>query len=275
MSSKRIPCAILVQPWFKDHCIGGMICLPAVETMLFLAAECTSIHPGIDTRIMENVCFGKFLEIPPTAAKLEALMEYSVNTDSRVQVKLLSHTRLKTMARIKEHGEIFFPAGTIDNLSLQNIDPTPPTNTTAEISAAQLYDEIVPLGSRYQTLQEKLLLTKDEAWGELKAPEISFSHVVQDMIGSPFPLDGALQAACVLGQRLTDLVLFPAGFFRRIISRPTLPGAHYLTRVTMTATKHRELVFDVNIFNNEGLLYETVNGLRMRDVGQLSDNCRD
>ncbi len=270
MSSKRIPCNISVQPWFEDHCIGGRICLPAVETMLFLAAQCASIHPETDIRIMEDVCFGKFLEIPPTAARMETLVEYSANTASRMQVKLLSHIRLKAMARIKEHGEIFFPAGTIDNRSLQNIDPTPPTNTTAEISAAQLYDEIVPLGSRYHTLQGKLLLTKDEAWGKLKAPEISFCYAVQDMIGSPFPLDGALHAACVLGQRLTDLVLFPVGFFRRIISRPTLPGGHYLTRVTMTAIKHREIVFDVNIFNNEGLLYETVNGLRMRDIGQAT-----
>ncbi|MBM9604301.1 polyketide synthase dehydratase domain-containing protein [Desulfopila inferna] len=266
MSSKRIPCNISVQPWFKDHRIGGRICLPAVETMLFLAAHCASISPETDIRIMEDVRFGKFLEIPPIAARLEALVEYSANIDRRVQVKLLSHIRLKTMARIIEHGEIFFPAETRDNHALQNIDPAPPTNTTAEISAAQLYDEIVPLGSRYHTLQEKLLLTKDEAWGKLRAPEISFCYAVQDMIGSPFPLDGALHAACVLGQRLTDLVLFPVGFFRRIISRPTLPGALYLTRVTVTAINHRQIVFDLNIFNNEGLLYETVNGLRMRDI---------
>ena len=64
MSDERIPVTITVRPWFKDHYFGGKVVFPAVETMLLLASKALAIHPGVDVRIMENVRFAKFLELP-------------------------------------------------------------------------------------------------------------------------------------------------------------------------------------------------------------------
>ncbi len=75
MSDGRLPLTIPVKPWFRDHCFAGKIVLPAVETMLLLAAKAHELHPEVDIRVMENVRFAKFLEIPPAAATVAGLIE--------------------------------------------------------------------------------------------------------------------------------------------------------------------------------------------------------
>lgn len=268
MSDTRSPLSIRVQPWYKDHAVDGKIVLPAVETMLLLAARCFALYPGTDIRIMEEVRFGKFLEVPATAASVETLVALVTDATGRVQAKLLSHRQMGKMARIKEHGEVFFPPDKMDRKAPQDIDPAPPSDTVKRVDAEYLYHELVPFGSNYHTLKGILSLSHDQAWGELQAPELPFTHPVQVDIGSPFPLDGAMHAACVLGQQFVDFPPFPVGFSRRIIFRPTQPGQKYCTRVTMTSKTLDELLFDLQIFNNRGQLFETVCGLRMRDVSK-------
>lgn len=267
MSAGRLPCRIRVEPWLKDHHVGGekKIVLPAVETMLFLAAQCAAGVPAADVRVMEDVRFGKFLEISPGAADLPVLIEESVCGD-RIRMKLLSHIQFKAMARIKEHGDVCFSAGK-ELGELPDVNPAQPVDPIAEVDAQHIYRHLVPFGPHYQTLQDTLYLTERGAWGRLLAPKLPFTYPVQEQLGSPFPLDGAMHAACVLGQRLVDFVPFPVGFARRIVNRPTRPGDSYLTRATLIAEARDELTFDLEIFNRHGQIYETVSALRMRDVG--------
>ena len=266
MNTGRLPCRLRIEPWLKDHFVGEKIVLPAVETMLFLAGQCAALRPEADIRVMEDVRFGKFLEIPPSAAEVPALVEESSSGDGRIRLKILSHIQFKAMARIKEHGDVCFPAGRV-SLTSPDVDPARPRHPVAEVEAKHLYRHLVPFGPCYHTLQNTLYLTPRGAWGKLRAPNLPFTYPVQRQLGSPFPLDGAMHAACVLGQRLVDFVPFPVGFARRIINRPTRPGHSYLTRVTLTAEARDELIFDLEIFNHRGQIYETVKGLRMRDVG--------
>lgn len=273
MSGERNPVTITVQSWFKDHFFGGKIVFPAVETMLLLAARALAAHPEIDIRVMENVRFAKFLELPEGASSVSAVVECFACTDGRVQVKLLSRIQFKALSRLKEHGEIFFPLVKENNRSTRNnIDPAPLTGPVTEINAEQLYRELVPFGPNYHTLQETLYLSERGAWGRLKAPMLPLSEPIQEIIGSPFPLDGALHAACVLGQQAVDFVPFPVGFDRRIISRPTQPGHCYVTKVIPVSRTSDELVFDLAIFDNDGQIYETVTGVRMRDVSKAMSN---
>ncbi len=268
MSDKRIPFTLRVQPWFKDHSVDGKIVLPAVETMLLLAARCLTVYPDRDVRVMENVRFGKLLEIPANAATIAVLVECALGTDGQVQTKLLSHLQLTNMARIKEHGEISFPSVETDKELPPDIDPTPLTGMLREIESEKIYRDLVPFGRCFQTLRKTLYLSDCQAWGQLQAPELPFIDAVQTVIGSPFPLDGAMHAACVLGQQFVDFAPFPVGFERRTIVRPTQPGGRYLTRVSMVSLSGDQLVFDLYIFNNSGQLFETVTGVRMRDVGK-------
>jgi hypothetical protein len=265
MSPDRIPVTIPVQPWFFDHSIGGKCILPAVETMLLLGSEVQKKYPAVDIRIMEDASFAKFMEIPPASTILSVLLESAIDVHGRVQVKLLSRTQFKSMSRIKEHGEMFFSS--INNAQPADIDPAPLTAAVTKVKAKQLYRELVPFGLAYQTLIDTLYLTEHEAWGRLKAPNCPVADAVQGIMGSPFPLDGALHAACVLGQQSVDFVPFPVGFFRRRIVRPTQAGEEYLTKVKLLSRTRDELSFDLGIFDIDGQVYETVTGVRMRTIG--------
>lgn len=270
MTSDRTVVAIPIEPWFADHCFNGKIVLPAVETMLLLATEVAAIHPEIDLRVMAKVRFARFLEIPANSSRVEALLEYQKHEDGSVHAKLLSRRQGKAMARLQEHGEILFaPSGKNDAAApIAKCVPAPPADPEMTIPAEQVYRELVPFGPSYHTLQATVQLCGQVAWGRLKAP--NFSHAapdrVRDLVGSPFPLDGAFHAACVLGQRAADFVPFPVGFERRIISRPTQPGGSYRTRVQLLSQANDELLFDLQIFDDLGQIFESVTGIRMRDV---------
>ena len=208
-----------------------------------------------------------FSNFPEGSSTVSALVECSMGTDGRVQVKLLSKMRFKALSRIKEHGEIFFaPTKEGNHGSRKIIDPAPLLGKVTEISAEYLYRELVPFGPNYHTLQETLCISERGAWGRLQAPALPLCDPVEKIIGSPFPLDGALHAACVLGQQVVDFVPFPVGIDRRIISRPTRPGGCYVTKVIPVSRTNDELVFDLGIFDNDGQVYETVTGVRMRNV---------
>lgn len=270
MSTGRIPLTLPLKPWFRDHCFGGKSVMPAVETMLLLAAKVKEIYPAIDVRIMEDVRFAKFLEIPPETAVLDCFIEFTEMSDGGVRVKLLSRTQFKAMSRIKEHGEILFSSAHSDDADSypdKIVYPPQSTGPVTEISADHIYRELVPFGSTYQTLQETLFLSGGEAWGKVKAPRLSNDfNFIQEIIGTPFPLDGAFHAACVLGQQSVDFVPFPVGFARRVITRPTQPGCRYNIKVLQISETSDELVFDLVLFDDEGRVYEDLSGLCMRDV---------
>lgn len=266
MKDRRIPLTISRKPWFCDHHFGGRTIMPAVETMAVLASMAVKMHPEVDIRVMEDVRFPSFLEISQSTATLSALGECHLEGDGRIRCKLLSRVQLKAMSRIKEHGEIiFFLAGNSTFSGNTQLEWPVSTEPVIAIDSDRIYRELVPFGPNYQTLQGSLYLSGRRAWGRLKAPELP-AEPIQDLIGSPFTLDGALHAACVLGQQTVDFVPFPVGFARRVIYRPTQPGASYQTRIVQTSVTAAELLFDLEIFDDEGCTYETVLGVRMRDV---------
>lgn len=271
MTTSRKSIEITVQPWFKDHSFDGRVILPAVETMNLLAAEVACFFPDIDVRIMEQARFARFLELPPERTKVEALVECSRQENGSIRAKLLSRITLNTMTRLIEHGEIWFsPAAT----------PAPPNPVNAlrdqdefvtRVTAERIYKELVPFGPAYQTLTGTLVLSEQGAWGTLKAPMLPETGI-WERIGSPFPLDGAMHAACVHGQQYVDFVPFPVGFTKRIISKPTRPGYDYIAKIVSVSRTADELIFDLVICDSDGKVYESVTGVRMRNVGKTIKN---
>ncbi len=274
MDNGRIPLKIAVQPWFYDHSFGGKAVLPAVEAMLFLAGLVHTIYPGTDIRRMQNATFGKFLDIPRGVTPLKILFEGAVTADGRVQAQMLSRTRGTSMSRIKEHCRVCFSQLNDDgqNASIPiSFGQGLPKHARTEIKVDHLYQHLVPFGPMYRTLQGTLFLAENEAWGSLRAADVppAPGDASQKILGSPFPLDGAMHAACVLGQQSVDFVPFPVGFAERVVTRATRPGAWYITQVKQTGSTGDELVFDLAIWDNAGQLYEMVSGLRMRNVGRV------
>lgn len=266
MTSWRTPVAIAVQPWFADHCFNGKTVLPAVETMLLLAAGVVAEQSDIDIRVMDTVRFSRFLEIPEGSFNVEALIEYERKANGSILAKLLSRKQCTGMTRLQEHGEILFSPARTTRGHAPGLAPEGPADSNITIPAEQVYRELVPFGPRYHTLQDVLHLSGQSAWGTLKAPALPAHETAGESLGSPFPLDGAFHAACVLGQRSVDFVPFPVGFARRVIARPTQPGGSYCTRVELLSLTQDELVFDLGIFDSQGQVYESVTGVRMRDV---------
>jgi len=266
MTTWLTPVAIDVQPWFADHCFDGKVVLPAVETMALLAAEVAGNHPEIDILVMDNVRFTRFLEIPEGSSRVAALIEYMQNENGSIRAKLLSRRQGKTMTRLQEHGEVLFSLAGGNHNSVSAFAPEPLAAPEMMIPAEQVYRELVPFGPNYHTLEGTLHLCGQVAWGRLQAPVLGIPDRVRELLGSPFPLDGAFHAACVLGQRSADFVPFPVGFDRRIIIRPTQPGGSYSTRVELLSRTRDELLFDLHIFDDQKQVYESVTGVRMRDV---------
>jgi hypothetical protein len=264
--NNRLPVTIPVQSWFKDHSFNGKTVLAAVETMILLAAESLKRYPDIDIRVMEDALFPKFLEVPQQQESLGALIEYEERSDGGLQSKLLSQVQVGKMRRIKNHGEITFQRSRQSASQIEEIEFVHTERPTQKITSEYIYQKLVPFGPQYHTLQGKLKLSDHGAWGKLRAPQHPFTNPVQKIIGSPFPFDGAMHAACVLGQQFVDYPPFPVGFRKRTIAKPTLPGAEYVVKVVPVSHSADEQVFDLGIFNVAGEVFETLRGLRMRDV---------
>ena len=184
-------------------------------------------------------------------------------------IKLLTRIQLKKMSRMKLHAELFFTP----SAHTATLHPAKQLNKpTASIPARQIYRELVPFGSAYQSLTGTLHLSRQSAHGSLQAPDIPQTQAVQKELGSPFPLDGAMHAACVHGQCSSGFVPFPVGFAQRTIHRPTKPGREYRTEVHQVSATDDELLYDLTIFDKERNICETIQSLRMRDVsgGQIT-----
>lgn len=261
---ERIAVQIPVLPWYRDHCFGGKTILPAVEAMRLLAVTVQAAHPELEVKVMAAARFVKFLEIPPTAKELDVLVELEKGKQDGICCRLLSKIQLKTMARMTTHCELHFLPGPAPSSQDAAIPPPRSSGTARAVSAEQVYRELIPFGPAYRTLQDRLFLEKKAAWGTLQAPDLPQS--CPSPIGSPFPLDGAMHAACVHGQQLVDFIPFPVGFRQRVVHTLTQTGEHYRTHVQLQSQTGDELVYDLLIFDQAEQVRETVTGLRMRDV---------
>ena len=168
------------------------------------------------------------------------------------------------MTRMTSHCELSFITGSSQTSLDVTMGRACSSGSSREISADRVYRELVPFGPAYRTLYGQLFLEQTSAWGSLQAPELP--HAAPDLIGSPFPLDGAMHAACVHGQQLVDFVPFPVGFATRSIPLPTLSGEQYLTQVHLQSQAADELIYDLLIVDQKEQIRETITGLRMRDV---------
>lgn len=262
MASLRQTVQIPIRPWHRDHRFDGRVIFAAVEAMCLLAATVQAAYPTVDVRIMEQGRFARFLEIPAAATGLDALIEVEQGQNNEVCARLLTKKQLQTMTRMTTHCEVYF-GGATRQRCLETA-PSVPSAPLLTINAQQVYQDLVPFGPAYRTLQDQLFLAADFAWGTVRAPELPQPSAAS--IGSPFPLDGAMHAACVHGQRLVDFVPFPVGFAARHITVPTRPGEQYRTRIQLHAQARDELVYDLWIIDQAGQIRETVTELRMRDV---------
>ncbi len=263
MTSERFTVEAPVRPWFADHHFNGRTILPAVETMQLLAVHASRRFPTLDITIMESVGFPKFFAIDPHHRSFTGEITVTGNGTDGVRATFASRITGASLSRLQVHGEVFFPGPPTAATPLPACPE--PTGPALSIKAERVYRELVPFGPAYRTLQETLHLYEHGAAGTLLAPALATGEAP---LGSPFPLDGALHAACVCGQRLVDFVPFPIGFASRTILQPTVAGTTYTTTVALTHHTTDELQFNLWIFDRNRRCCEMVQGIRMRDVSR-------
>lgn len=233
--------------------------------MITLARAVCNRCPGADLRTLTQAHFPRILAIDPAGSRQEAEIELSVS-DTGISASLLTTLKIKgtTMSRTLEHARLIFtggaalPAASISFRQARRLE-----TECINVPAAAIYRELIPFGPAYQNIVGDLSVSADGAIADISGGS---GEADESLLGSPFVLDAAMHAACVWGQRFAGIVAFPVGFDLRTIHHPTRRSGSYVARIKPVETRCEPLIFDVWIFDQKGMIHESIGGLRMRDV---------
>ena len=264
----RHPLAIEVFPYLRDHHFEGKVILPAVEILIALANVVKLNFPQISINCLLKASFPRFLFIAPETQRLTVFIDIENVGNDNITAILLTSIKSKTSAisRTLEHARVKF---TTDDSALFAAAPFQVVEKLGgkciSVPAATIYRELVPLGTAYQNIIGDLTVSPEGALAYLSGGNYEADD---NLLGSPFPLDAAMHAACVWGQRFSGIVPFPTGFEKRFIYQKTKKGGSYLGRVVPVNVDQESLMFDAWIYDLSGVIYETIGGIKMRDVTQ-------
>ena len=260
-----VPLSIPVQPWLFDHRFEGIAILPAIEMLQHMARAVQSHLPGARVTSMQQASFDRFIRIEPACTVIEACCNLVMAKNGDIRATLTTVVKLKSTAatRVKQHATVCFaasalpvtepPAGALDAFHIPGF----------EIPARRLYSELVPFGPAFQSVQDRVMLTESAAVARVQA----FDHPgATGTLGSPFPLDGSLHAACAWAQRYCGIVAFPVGFDERVIVQPIAPGETVICTAIPVALHEGVVRFDIWLCDKGGALREMVKGVAMKDV---------
>jgi hypothetical protein len=264
---KRYPWNIEIYPYLCDHYFDGKVILPAVELLIVLARVVKNNFPQINISYLHKARFFRFLSIPPDTRHLAVVVDIET-ADYGVVASLLTSVKSKDgkISRTVEHARVEFAAA---DSAPSSVPPFRVVNKLEgdciSVPSTTIYRELVPFGTAYQNIIGDLSVSPKGALAYLSG---GGNEADEDLLGSPFPLDAAMHAACVLGQRFSGIVPFPTGFEKRIIYKKTKKGGTYIGRVVPVKVNHESLIFDAWIYDLDGIMYESISGIQMRDVSQ-------
>jgi len=261
----RFPFTLLTRPYLRDHFFEGTAIFPAVEALITLACAVKNHYPQSAIHCMTGARFPRTLAIEPAGEQQEVLIEIEAQP-SGISASLLTSIKIKnsTMSRSLEHARVTFvqdkvlPEPSMSFRTARKLE-----GECIHIPAASIYRELIPFGLSYQNITGDLSIAKEGALADISGGS---GDADDTLLGSPFVLDAAMHAACVWGQRFTDIVPFPVGFDERVIYVPEQKGGSYLARITPVDVSREPLIFDAWIFDQRGMMCESISGLRMRDL---------
>lgn len=251
----------------RDHFFEGKAVFPAVEALIELARAVKTLYPQASLHDQACAQFPRMLAMDPADEGRDALIEIEESSDA-IKASLLTVMRIKnsSMRRHLEHANVAFarqsPSLAVSKSFREARDLT---GGCIQVPAVSIYRELIPFGSSYRNITGDLAVSGEGAFASITGGGGDADDTV---LGSPFVLDAAMHAACVWGQRFTGIVPFPVGIDRRIIHQATKKGGAYFARIVPVDASREPLLFDVWIFDQNGVLCETIHSLRMRDVTQ-------
>ena len=262
-----LPVSITVKPWLFDHCFEGAAVLPAVEMLQHMAIAVQSHLPGARGTFMQQASFDRFLRIEPECKVIEASCNLVMAENGSIRATFTTAAKVGSagVTRIKEHASVCFAAaaplvtepaaGSLDVFHVPGF----------EIPASRLYAELVPFGPAFQSVQGRVTLTESAASARVCALDYPGAT---GPLGSLFPLDGSLHAACVWAQRFCGIVAFPVGFDERVIVQPIVPGETVICTAMPVSVHEGVIRFDIWLHDEAGSLREMIKGVAMKDVSR-------
>jgi len=259
------PVEIKAYPYLQDHHFEGQAIFPAVEALIVMAKVAEANFPQINVCMQRQARFPRFLSIDPQEQIKKVSADITEHADGTLSVAITTMAKAKTgtISRMLEHAYVEFASSPLleDSVpAFQHLD-----GKLFNVHAATIYRDLVPFGKAYQNITGELTMSLEGAIAHLYGGE---GEANDDLIGSPFPLDAAMHAACSWGQRYADIVAFPVGFAERKIYRKTKKDGKYIGRIIPVNVSRERLIFDALIYDLDGIVYESVSGIQMRDVSQ-------
>ena len=248
-----------------DHHLEGKAILPAVESLIIMARAVRTYYPRAEISILKRASFPRFLTIAPDAVRLPVMVDLEMSGEGSVTASLLTSVKSKTgaISRTVEHARVEFAAAdSAEPLTPPFLAVNKPEGNYISVPAATIYHELVPFGAAYQNISGDLSVSPKGAWAFIRGGDYGAD---ESLLGSPFPMDAAMHAACVWGQRFAGKVCFPVGFEKRVIYQKTKKGKEYIGHVAPVSVSKEMLIFDAWIYKDD-LICESISGIQMKDV---------
>jgi hypothetical protein len=260
----QLPLTIPIHPYLLDHNFDGKIILPAVEILQNLAESVLAHIPSANVKFMSHASFDRFLPIKPGASLIEATNKIILYENGLVSSNLVTMEKTKSgITRNKEHASVCF-SGTVPRITALPADINAlPEGNCFEIPAHGFYAELVPFGPSFQTVKGNVILSESGAITRVDALEYPCAS---GPLGSPFPFDGALHAACAWCQRYCGIVAFPVGFDERVIVQLIDPGETIFCRIVPISVQTGFVRFEICLHDLGNELRELIKGVVMKDV---------
>jgi hypothetical protein len=268
----RLQVAIPIHTYLLDHHVEGQAVLPAVKAMQVIGETVKRFRPDTGISVMTRARFDKFLHIHSGTDQITAFADIDTYDNGDIGARLLTKNRFKksSMTRIKEHASVYYPQ---DQSGFADQPPDPASDLFSaldgnciEISSERIYGELVPFGPAFHSIQGNFFISEQGVIARIGTPAAYVSQSISESLGLPFPLDAAYHGACVWGQRYARMVAFPVGFEKRTVWHHTRPEAFYFCRILPVQTDSNQLVFDLCIGDENGVLFESNLGVCMKDV---------
>jgi len=267
--SLRIPLTIPNPEWLSDHRFLGQAVLPGVWALELLARVVGDAFPDMVLTSCAAVRFDKFLALPPVdTAGVDALVDLTLSAGGAIDAALLTRHVAPTsrISRMKTHVRACFGRSAdhgAEEPAKQSHDGT--AADVFQVPPDRLYAEMVPFGRAFRNIISTVMLDAGGARATVAGGN-PIDRGTSPRLGSPFPLDAALHAACAWGQRFRGIVAFPVALQQRLIRRPTRFGQRYDAQIRFRGDEEDRLLFDLALHEDDGRLCEVVRGLAMQDV---------
>jgi hypothetical protein len=252
--------------YLRDHHIEGKAVMPAVESVIIMARAAQTLDPQPSLDFLRNAIFARFLPLETDKPNRQIFVDLEKTADGSIQASLMTSLKSKTgkISRDILHAHVEFAAeGVRAAASSPFRHPSKLEGECISIPSATVYRELVTFGEAYQNILGDLAVSSQGALAYVSGG----GHEADDqLLGSPFPLDAAMHAACVWGQRFAGLVGFPVGWEERRIYRKTKKGKDYLARVAPLTVAGDELTFNAWIYDSNEEICEVIRGMKMKDV---------